>query len=109
MMDKLNGCKDDELLEKHNTIWDKVITEMKKEFDSESVHNKELLKTKMKSHGDELTDFYDKKISKVDSNDTCLAIIKLDSALKKGDNYYSLVFLKESKYIEKKFGILMIV
>ena len=32
----------------------------KKEFDSETVHNKEFLKTKIKSHGDEVIDFYEK-------------------------------------------------
>ena len=40
-MDKLNGCifliEDDDLLEKYNTIWDKVTTDIKKEFDSEPV------------------------------------------------------------------------
>ena len=56
----------------------------------------------MKSHGNEVTDFYDKKNSKVDSNHTCLAVISLDFALKKDDNYYLEVFLKECKYIEKK-------
>ena len=56
----------------------------------------------MKSHGDEVTDFYDKKISKVDSNHTCLAVISLDFPLKKDDNCYLEVFLKECKYIEKK-------
>ena len=60
------------------------------------------MKTKIKSYGDEVTDFYDKRISKVDSNHTCLAVISLDSALKKDDNYYWQVFLKECKYIEKK-------
>ena len=45
------------------------------------------MKTKIKSHGDELWDFYDKEIAKVDSNHTCLAIVSLDSALKKDDNY----------------------
>ena len=60
------------------------------------------MKTKIKSHGDEVTDFYDKKFSKVDSNYTCLAIISLDSALKKDGNYYPQVLLKECKYIEKK-------
>ena len=35
-------------------------------------------------------------------NHTCLAVISLDSALKKNDNYYLQVFLKECKYIEKK-------
>ena len=55
----------------------------KKEVDSEPVFNKEFLKTKLKSHGNEITDFYDKKIPKVGSNHTCLAVISLDSALKK--------------------------
>ena len=37
----------------------------KKELDSEPLYNKEFLKTKIKSHGDEVTDFYDKKIPRV--------------------------------------------
>ena len=60
------------------------------------------MKIKIKSHGDEVTDFYDKKIPMVDSNHTCLAVISLDSALKKDGNHYPQVFLKECKYIEKK-------
>ena len=43
----------------------------------------------------EVTDFYDKEIFK-------LTVISLDSALKKDDNYYPQVFLKECKYFEKK-------
>ena len=38
----------------------------------------------------------------MDSNHTYLAVIGLDTALKKDENYYSQVFLKECKYIEKK-------
>ena len=60
------------------------------------------LKTKIKSCGDEVTDFHDKEIPKVHSNHTCLAVISLDSALKKDENYYLQVFLKECKYIEKR-------
>ena len=60
------------------------------------------MKTKIKSQGDEVTDFYDKKIPKVDSNHTCFAVISLDSAHKKDENHYPQVFLKECKYIEKK-------
>ena len=43
-------------------------------------------------------------ISKVDSNRTCfgLAVITLDSALKKDDHYYTQMFLKECKHIEEK-------
>ena len=94
--------KDDILLEKYNTIWDKVSADIKKEFDSEPVYNKNYLKTKIKSHGDEVTDFYDKKIPKLDSNHICLAVISLDSALKKDNNCYPQMFFKECKSIEKK-------
>ena len=59
------------------------------------------MKTKIKSYDDEVTDLYDKQISKVDSNCTCLAVINLVSALKKNKNYYPQVFLKECKHIEK--------
>ena len=74
---------------KYNTIRDKVSADIKKEFDSEPAYNKE--KAKIKSNGDEVTDSYDKKIPKVESNHTCLALISL------GSN-----FLSECKYTEKK-------
>ena len=80
--------KDDDLLEKYNTIWDEVNADIKKEFDSEPAYNKEFLKAKMKSHGDKVTNFYDKKNPKVDSSYTCSAVISLDSVLKKDGNYY---------------------
>ena len=76
----------DDLLEKYNTICVKVSAEIKKEFDSEPVYNKEFLKTKIKPHGDQVTGFYDKGIQKMDFNHTCLAVISLDPALKKNDN-----------------------
>ena len=105
MIDKLNGyifLIQDDLLKKINTIWDKIIADIEKECDSEHFYTKEFLKTKIKSHGDEVTDFYDKKIPKVESNHTCLAVLTLDSAFRKQDSYYLQVFLKECKYIEKK-------
>ena len=60
------------------------------------------MKTKIKSHGDRVTDFYGKNLPKVDSNHTCLAALTLGSSLKEDDNYYPLAFLKVCKYIEKK-------
>ena len=45
------------------------------------------MKTKVESYGDEVTDVYDKEIPKMDSNHTCLAVISLDSALQKDENY----------------------
>ena len=43
-----------------------------------------------------------KKIPKIGSNHTCFAVISLESALKKYENYYWEVFLKECQYIEWK-------
>ena len=51
----------DDILEKHNTIWGKVSADVKKEFNSNPVYNKEFLKSKIKYHSDEITDFYDKR------------------------------------------------
>ena len=65
--------------------------------------NKKILETEIKSDVDEATDFYNKEIPNVGiSNNTCLAVINLDSTLKKGEDYYPQVLLKECKYIEKE-------
>ena len=106
MTDKQNACsfliEDDDILKKYNTIWDKVSADIKKEFDSKPIYNQEFLKTKIKSHGDKVTDFYDKEIPKVDPIHTCLAVSSFDSALKKDGNYYLQAFLRECKYTKKK-------
>ena len=57
--------EDDSLFEKYNTNGDTVSADEKKEFDSEPTYNKEFWKTKIKSHGDEVKNFYDKKISRL--------------------------------------------
>ena len=91
-MVKLNGCifwlKMITYWKIYNTIWDKVRADIKKEFDNEPVYNKNILKTKITPCGNEVIDFYDKEIPKAGSNHTCLAVISLDSALKKDENYY---------------------
>ena len=45
--------EDYDLLEQYSIIWDKVGADIKKKIDSKSLHNKEFLKTKKKSHDDE--------------------------------------------------------
>ena len=56
--------EDNDLLGKYNTISYKFSADIKKEFDSKPAYNKIFLKTKIKSHDDEVTDFYNKKISR---------------------------------------------
>ena len=41
--------KDDDLLKKYSTIWNKVSADIKKEFDNELVNNKKYLKKKKSS------------------------------------------------------------
>ena len=53
--------EDDDLLKEYNSIWDKVSADIRKEFDREPTYNKHYLETKIKSHGDEVTDFCDRK------------------------------------------------
>ena len=53
--------EDDDLLEKYHTSGDKVSSDIKKELDNEPVYNKNFLKTKIKSHSDEVIDFCDKE------------------------------------------------
>ena len=52
--------ENDDFLKEHTTIWDKVSTDIEKEFDSKPVYNKFFLKTKRKSDLDEVTGFYNK-------------------------------------------------
>ena len=86
----------DDLLEKYNTVWDKVSVNIKKNL----IANLSLTKIFENWNygdevGDEVTDFYDKETPKVDSNHTCVAVISLDPALNKEANFYPQVFLKE--------------
>ena len=56
--------KDDDLLNKWNTFWDKISADFKVELHSEPVYNKAFLKTKTKFYTDEATDFQDNKYLK---------------------------------------------
>ena len=91
--------EDDQSLEKFNTIWDKVSVDVKKEFDSKFVDNKNFLKTKIKTYDYEVTDSNNKQFLKVDSNHTCLAVMSLDSAFNKDGNYH---FLSDFSYFDEK-------
>ena len=57
------------------------------------------MRTKIKSHGDESTDFHDVEVLKVGSNDTFLTVNMVDSVPKKEESYYWWMFLRQCKYI----------
>ena len=66
------------------------------------IANLPIIKEIINFYGEEVTDFYDNKILKVDSNHTSLAVINFDTGLKKDENYYPQAFLKECTYTEQK-------
>ena len=88
--------RDDELLGKHNKIWEKVKNSIKKEFDSEPVYNEKYLKAKIKPYnGKTNTNFHNEKIPKEGSQLICLSVILIDSVFRMRKNYYPQVFLEE--------------
>ena len=48
----------DDFLEKYNTTWDKLGSDIKKEFDIKPFYKRKILKTKIKCYSDEATDFH---------------------------------------------------
>ena len=82
--------EDDDLLEEYNTNSDKFSADIKNDF----IANLLILKNWWW-----INRLLRQKISRVDSSHTCLAVINLGSAFNKDGNYYSLLFLKECKYI----------
>ena len=93
--------KDNDLLNKYNTMWDKISADAKIELNDEPVYNKTFLKSKVKFYGDEATDFHDKKVPKVDSSYTCLTVISLDSNFGVYEKYYPQVLLKNASILKK--------
>ena len=51
--------KDDELLEKDNEIWEKILKSIKKEFDSEPLYDEKYLKAKIKSYNEKINKNFD--------------------------------------------------
>lgn len=94
--------KDDELSKMYNKNWNKASNRIKKEFDNESIYIKSFLQTKIKSYSDDIANFRDKEMLKVDPNHICLVVILNNFVLTKDENYYKEVFLRKCKYNEKK-------
>ena len=70
------------ILKKYNDIF-LIVSNSIENIDSKNVYSKRFLKSKIKFHGDNATDFQDKKIPNVGSDVNCLAVILIDFALKK--------------------------
>ena len=68
----------------------------------EPVYDNFFLKTKKKSCFDEATDFHDKELPTIGSNYICLAVISLESALKKIKTFSHKCFQKNTNTLKRK-------
>ena len=50
----LSFDKDDKLLKKYSDVWNKFSNSINQNFDNKHIYNKNFLKTKIKSYGDEI-------------------------------------------------------
>ena len=95
--------KDDELLEKHNEIWENVKNIIKKEFDSKPVYNEKYLKAKIKWYNGNInTNFHNNKIPREGSQFIWSLVILEDSVFRTGKNNYLQVFFKYRYAVKEK-------
>ena len=62
--------EDDDLLKKYNDNWNKVSNNINEDFDSKLICNEKILRTKINSYGDDVTNFRNKIIPEAGSNYT---------------------------------------
>ena len=85
-----------------NYVCINYIHSIESELHCKPIYNKTFLKAKVNSYSDEATDLHSRKLPEEGSNYIFWLTILIGSALKKDENYYPQVFLKESKYIVKE-------
>ena len=79
-------------------IYTKIV-DTKKELDNEPVYDKEYLKIKIKSPGDEVTDFYNKKVPKVDFGNKILVTCFCNSCSEKESSKIKKVSSRTCNFI----------
>ena len=62
--------EDDDLLKKYNDNWNKVSNNINEDFDSKLICNEKILRTKINSYSDNVTNFRNKIIPEAGSNYT---------------------------------------
>ena len=94
--------KDDELYKKHNDIWNKLVIVSKKNLTWSPSKIKKSYKTEIKCYGDDTAGFHARKLPEVGCNYICWSLILIDAILKKSENYYLQVSLREYKDNDKR-------
>ena len=100
---KMTICKDDDVLDKYNKIWDKIKNKLNIKFHSASAYDEKYIKTKVKEFvGVIKANVLGNKIPKEKKHYTCIACVTIDSVMRMKNKNYPQVFFEECKYKIKK-------
>ena len=95
--------KDKKLLKKYSEIWEAIERLMKITFESKPVYCEDVKYIKTK--GNIITNFHNKKMPKEKAPCKCFSIIMIDSVIKANKKYYPQTLLEECKYTQEKIKI----
>ena len=94
--------KDDDVLDKYNKTWDKIIEKFSIKFYSMPVYDEKYIKAKLREfNGVIKINFLGDEVPEEIEYYTCIACITIDSVMKTEKNYLQ-VYLEECKYRMKK-------
>ena len=91
--------KDDDVLNKHNEIWDKINEKLNIKFHSMPAYDEKYIKAKIREfNGVIKTNFLGDESPKENEHYTCIACITIDSVMRMEKKNYPQVYLEECKY-----------
>ena len=95
--------KNDRVLNKYNTIWDKIKETLNIKFHSMPVYDEKYIKAKVREFNSVIkTNFLGDEIPKENVHYACIACIAIDSVVRMEKRSYPQVYLEECKYKIKK-------
>ena len=95
--------KVDNVLDKYNTIWDKIKEKLSIRFHSMPVCDKTHIKAKVREFDGKIkANFLGDEVPKENMHYTCIACITIDSVMRINKKNYPQVYLEECKYKAKK-------
>ena len=93
-----------EFLERHTAIWEKISDLVNKKFDSDPIYNNKYINTKIRSYNNDIkTNFRNianknNKLSEKNKPYKCVSLISLNSIIKINKKYYPQTLLQECVY-----------
>ena len=95
--------KVDNVLDKYNTIWDKIKEKLSIRFHSMPVYDQTYIKAKVREFDGKIkTNFLGDSVPKENIHYPCIACITIDSVMRMDKKNYLQVYLEECKYRVKK-------